>query len=261
MRVVRVVHPASGNPAWAIVEGDRARAVPAAPWLEPDQEPGDDLGPLAGLRLLAPVEPRQIVCVGLNYVAHVTERDPSQVVPDEPVIFMKPTSSLIGPGDPIRIVNPGNRTDYEAELALVVGTGGHDIPEAEALSHLFGVTCANDVSDRTKQKLAGKWLPAKGYHTYCPVGPWVETGVDLADQPVQSRLNGEVRQSQRTSAMVFGPAFLVAYISSVLTLAPGDLILTGTPENVGPLSPGDTIEVEVGGIGVLSNPVALAAGS
>ncbi len=258
MRVVRVAHPATEEPTWAVVEGGRALAIAAAPWLASDQPTEEDLGPLEGVQLLAPVEPRQIICVGLNYVAHVTERDPTQVVPDEPVIFQKPLSSLIGPGETIRIANPGNRTDYEAELALVIGAGGRDIPEAEALSRVFGVTCANDVSDRVMQGKPGKWLPAKGYHTYCPVGPWVETGVDLTDQPVESRLNGETRQSQRTSAMIFSPAVLVSYISRVLTLGPGDLILTGTPENVGPLSPGDTIEVEVGGIGILRNPVALA---
>ncbi len=258
MRVVRVVHPVTEEPTWAVVEGGRAHAVEAAPWLVADQPATEDLGAVEGLRLLAPVEPRQIICVGLNYLAHVTERDPTQVVPEEPVIFMKPVSSIVGPGGTIRIANPENRTDYEAELALVIGSGGRDIAESDALSRVFGVTCANDVSDRVMQAKPGKWLPAKGYHTYCPVGPWVETGVDISDQPVESRLNGETRQAQRTSTMLFSPAFLVSYISRVLTLEPGDLILTGTPENVGPLSPGDTIEVEVGGIGVLRNPVALA---
>jgi 2-keto-4-pentenoate hydratase/2-oxohepta-3-ene-1,7-dioic acid hydratase in catechol pathway len=258
MRVARVAHPADGAPTWVVVEGGRARALPAAPWLSPGQSPGHDLGALADLRLLAPVEPRQIVCVGLNYLAHVTERDPNQTVPDEPVIFMKPVSSVVGPGEPIRIANPGHRTDFEAELALVIGEGGRDIAESEALRHVFGVTCANDVSDRVMQGKAGKWLPAKGYYTYCPVGPWVETGVDLSDQPVESRLNGKVRQSQRTSAMIFPPARLIAYVSAFMALHPGDLVLTGTPENVGPLSAGDTIEIEVGGVGVLRNPVTNA---
>jgi 2-keto-4-pentenoate hydratase/2-oxohepta-3-ene-1,7-dioic acid hydratase in catechol pathway len=256
MRFARVVHPTNGGPVWVAVAEGTARALPDAPWVAGAASTGANLGPLSGLRLLAPVEPSQIVCVGLNYLAHVTERDPTQIVPDEPVIFMKPVSSLIGPGDTIRIANPGNRTDYEAELALVIGTGGQDISEVEALAHVFGVTCANDVSDRVMQAKAGKWLPAKGYQTYCPVGPWIETGVDLADLPVRSRLNGELRQDQRTSAMIFSPASLVSYISRVLTLRPGDLILTGTPENVGPLSPGDVIEVEVGGVGVLRNTVA-----
>lgn len=258
MRVVRVAHPVTGDATWAVVEEGRAFAVGSAPWHAPDQATVDDLGPIDGVRLLAPVEPSQIICVGLNYLAHVTERDPNQVAPDEPVIFMKPVSSIVGPGETIRIANPDNRTDYEAELALVIGAGGRDIPEEDALSRVFGMTCANDVSDRVMQAKPGKWLPAKGYHTYCPVGPWVETGVNVANVPVESRLNGETRQSQRTSAMIFSPAFIVSYISRVLTLGPGDLILTGTPENVGPLSPGDTIEVEVGGIGVLRNPVALA---
>jgi 2-keto-4-pentenoate hydratase/2-oxohepta-3-ene-1,7-dioic acid hydratase in catechol pathway len=156
------------------------------------------------------------------------------------------------------IPTPEHRTDYEAELAIVIGTGGRNIGEADALTHVFGYTCANDVSDRVLQKKDGQWVRAKGYDTYCPVGPWIETDLDVADVPVQSRLNGEDRQSQRTSAMIFKPAFLIAFISRVMTLQPGDLILTGTPEGVGPLAPGDTIEVEVGGIGVLRNPVEAA---
>lgn len=258
MRIVRYAHPADGHPCWGIIEHDSLHAAEGVPWLGSGLVRGERVGSAASAHLLAPVQPGKIVCVGLNYLKHVTERDPTRVVPTEPVIFWKPNSSIIGPGETIRIANLGNRTDYEAELAIVIGAGGRDIPEDEALSRVCGYTCANDVSDRTLQKQDGQFVRAKGFHTYCPVGPWIETGLDPNDLAVRSRLNGEIRQDQRTSSMLFGPAFLVSFISHIMTLDPGDLILTGTPENVGELTPGDTIEVEVGGIGVLRNPVAAA---
>jgi 2-keto-4-pentenoate hydratase/2-oxohepta-3-ene-1,7-dioic acid hydratase in catechol pathway len=258
MRIVRYAHPADGRPSWGILENDAVIAADGVPWLGDGLRRGEEIGRADSLRLLAPVDPGKIICIGLNYLKHVTERDPTRVVPTEPVIFWKPNSAIIGPGETIRIANPGNDTHYEAELAMIVGTGGRDIPEGTALDHVFGYTCANDVSDRVLQKKDGQFVRAKGFHTYCPVGPWIETDLDPNDLPVRSRLNGELRQDQRTSAMLFGPAFLVSFISGIMTLDPGDLILTGTPENVGALAPGDTIEVEVGGIGVLSNPVGLA---
>ena len=165
---------------------------------------------------------------------------------------------MVGSGNPIEIAHPDHRTDYEAELVIVVGAGGRDIPEATALDHVFGYTCGNDVSDRDLQKQDGQFVRAKSFHTYCPLGPWIETDLDPTDVSVRSRLNGELRQDQRTSSMLFGPAFLVAFVSSVMTLDRGDVIMTGTPENVGPLVAGDTIEVEIGGIGILRNPVVNA---
>ncbi|MCC6314858.1 MAG: fumarylacetoacetate hydrolase family protein [Thermomicrobiales bacterium] len=258
MRIVRYVDAAADAARWGIVEGEALYAASGSPFDEFGLEPAEEAGPLARARLLAPVAPSKIVCVGLNYLAHVTERDPTRVVPDEPVLFMKPPSALIGPGSAIRIANPEHRTDYEAELAMVIGRAGRNIAETDALGHVFGYTCANDVSDRTLQKKDGQWVRAKGYDTYCPVGPWIETELDIADAPVRSRLNGELRQHQTTASMIFSPAFLIAFISRVMTLEPGDLILTGTPEGVGPLTPGDTIEIEIGGVGVLSNPVEAA---
>jgi 2-keto-4-pentenoate hydratase/2-oxohepta-3-ene-1,7-dioic acid hydratase in catechol pathway len=223
---------------------------------------GDDwLAPRKGAqidgngRLVAPLDPGKIVCVGLNYLDHVTERDPNRKVPDEPVLFMKPTSSVIGPGETIEIANPSNQTDYEAELALVVGKTARDVPQASWREYITGFTCANDVSDRTVQKKDGQWVRAKGFHTYCPVGPWIETDLDLDQAVVQSRLNGGLRQDQAVSTMLFPIPLLVEYISHIMTLDPGDLILTGTPFNVGPMQPGDQIEVSVSGIGTLANPV------
>ncbi|MFM9106336.1 MAG: fumarylacetoacetate hydrolase family protein [Chloroflexota bacterium] len=258
MRIARFAHPADGRPRWGIIDHDTLHEAEGVPWLGGGLERGKAVGDASSAHLLAPVQPGKIVCVGLNYLKHVTERDPTRVVPTEPVIFWKPNSSIIGPGETIRIANPGNRTDYEAELAIVIGSGGRDIPERDALSHVFGYTCANDVSDRVLQKQDGQFVRAKGFHTYCPVGPWIDTDLDPNDLPVRSRLNGDLRQDQRTSSMLFGPAFLVSFISRIMTLDPGDLILTGTPENVGELAPGDVIEVEGGGVGVLRNPVAAA---
>lgn len=206
-------------------------------------------------RLVAPLAPGKIVCVGLNYLDHVTENDPNREVPDEPVIFMKPPSAVVGPGEPIKIANRENRTDYEAELALVIGRTARNVATAEWRSYVAGFTCANDVSDRVLQKKDGQWVRAKGYDTYCPVGPWIETELDLDTAVVQSLLSGEVRQNQAVTSMIFPVPRLIEFISGVMTLDPGDLVLTGTPFNVGPMQPGDTIEISVSGIGTLSNPV------
>ncbi len=258
MRVVRFRDNATGQGSYGIVEGDSVLTASGDPFSDAGLQPGDAAGQLGHIELLAPVQPGKIVCVGLNYLAHVTERDATRKVPEEPVLFMKPTSSLIGPGDEIRIVNPGNETHYEAELVMVIGRTAQAVSEAEALSYVYGYTCGNDVSDRVLQAKDGQWTRAKGFHTYCPVGPWIETDLNVSDLKIESRLNGEVRQSNRTSNMIFKPAFLISYISQIMTLDPGDIVLTGTPEGVGELAAGDQIEVEIEGIGTLSNPVANA---
>ncbi|MCC6791727.1 MAG: fumarylacetoacetate hydrolase family protein, partial [Thermomicrobiales bacterium] len=180
-------------------------------------------------------------------------------IPDEPVIFMKPTSAIIGPGDAIEIAYPNNETHHEAELVVVIGKTANHVSPADALSHVLGYTCGNDVSDRTLQKKDGQWIRAKGFRTYCPLGPCIETELDLAATPVISRVNGEVRQSQTTAALLWDVPTLIAYLSGIMTLNPGDIIMTGTPEGVGPLVPGDTCEIEIGGVGTLSNPVIPAA--
>ncbi len=256
MKIVRYQDAATGDGRYGLVEDQTVYAADGDPFASGGLTPRGEAGPLDGLTLLPPVQPGKIVCVGLNYVAHVTENDATRQVPDEPVLFMKPPSALIGPGEPIRIANPDHRTDYEAELAIVIGARARNVAEADAAQYVLGYTCGNDVSDRVLQKKDGQWVRAKGYDTYCPLGPCIVTGLDIADVPVRSRLNGEPRQSQTTASMIFPPHFLIAFISRVMTLDPGDVILTGTPEGVGPMRPGDTIEVEVGGIGVLRNPVA-----
>jgi 2-keto-4-pentenoate hydratase/2-oxohepta-3-ene-1,7-dioic acid hydratase in catechol pathway len=258
MRIIRY-RDIDGLDRHGIVEGDAAYQADGELFSGHGLLRGEELGPAAALTLLPPVLPGKIVCVGLNYAAHVTENDPNRVVPDEPVLFMKPPTALVASGQAIEIAHPDHRTDHEAELAIVIGRPGRDIAEADAPDFILGFTCGNDVSDRVLQKKDGQWVRAKGFDTYCPLGPWIETDLDPSDLSVVSRLNGETRQSQRTSAMIFKPHFLVAFISRVMTLEPGDVIMTGTPEGVGPMQPGDAIEVEIEGIGVLSNRVVAAS--
>ena len=248
----------SGSVTWGIVEGDRLFAAAGDPFAGPLQRQAE-VGPVGDASLVTPVDPGKIVCVGLNYAAHVTENDPTRTVPDEPVIFMKPQSALIADGEAIVIANPGNQTDYEAELVVVIGRRASKVSVADARSAVLGFTVGNDVSDRVLQKKDGQWVRAKGYDTYCPLGPVIETDVDPTAGDglrVQSRLNGEPRQSGVTTDMLFDVDDLVSRISHVMTLDPGDVILTGTPEGVGGLKSGDVIECEVSGIGVLRNTVA-----
>lgn len=216
---------------------------------------GESAGSLDSLQLLAPLEPGKIMAIGLNYVDHVTELDKSRTVPESPVIFMKPQSAVIGPGEEIRLVNPENPTHYEAEICVVIGKTATDVEEADALDYVFGYTCGNDVSDRIIQKGNGQWIRGKGFDSYCPLGPAIETELDISDVRVKSRLNGEDRQNESTSSLIFSIPFLISHISKGITLHPGDVIMTGTPAGVGPMKNGDTIEIEVEGIGVLSNPV------
>jgi 2-keto-4-pentenoate hydratase/2-oxohepta-3-ene-1,7-dioic acid hydratase in catechol pathway len=213
---------------------------------------GNGLDP-GSVRILAPVIPTKIVAVGINYRDHASELDHD--VPEDPVLFMKPPSSVIGTGEPIICPPFSTRVDYEAELAAVVGRRTRNVDEKDALDHLLGYTCLNDVTERDLQRRDGQWTRAKSFDTFCPIGPWIETDLDPGDVRVMSRLNGEVRQSSSTANLIFPLARLIAFISRIMTLLPGDVVTTGTPSGVGPLTPGDTILVEVEGIGVLENPV------
>ncbi|MDQ3549513.1 MAG: fumarylacetoacetate hydrolase family protein [Chloroflexota bacterium] len=213
---------------------------------------GARVGGLDEVTLLTPVDPSKIVCVGLNYALHVTETDPNQQAPTEPVIFMKPLTSLLPHGGVIEMP-PADRIDYEAELCIVIGKEAFRVSEADAISYVLGYTCGNDVSHRDYQRKDGQWVRAKGFNTFCPLGPVIETELDPGNVAVQSRLNGELRQNSHTKHLIFNIPFLIEFITNVMTLYPGDVIMTGTPEGVGPMQPGDTIEVEVEGIGVLRN--------
>ena len=203
----------------------------------------------------APPLPSKIVCVGRNYREHAAEL--GNVAPEkEPLLFLKAPSALVLDGGDIRRPPESERVDYEGELALVIGKKIKSWPQERWLEALAGVCCANDVTARDLQKKDGQFARAKSFDTFCPVGPEIVSGLDPSDLAIQTRVNGVVKQSARTSNVVFSPGFLVAYVSRMMTLMPGDLILTGTPAGVGPLSPGDVVEVEIEGVGVLRNRVA-----
>ena len=203
----------------------------------------------------APPRPSKIVAVGRNYREHAAEL--GNAVPDaEPLLFLKAPSSLVIDGSDIVLPPESARVDYEGELALVIGRRVKRWPQERWLDALAGVCCANDVTARDLQKKDGQFARAKSFDTFCPIGPAIVPGIDPSDLALETRVNGAVRQSSRTSQMVFSPAFLVAYISRMMTLLPGDLILTGTPAGIGALSAGDRVEVEIEGVGVLANRVA-----
>ncbi len=252
-RCVRV--GVDGVSRWGLVEGDSVLDLPDGPWGGPPPT-GESLGKLEDLELLAPAVPTKIICVGRNYVAHAAEHGVE--VPKAPLLFSKPPSSVLDPGREIVLPELSNQVEHEGELALVIGTRCRQVAEEDAWRHVLGITCANDVTARDIQRAEKQWTRAKGFDTFCPLGPWIVAGLGeshVADLEVVCRLNGEVRQRGRTSEMVFPPAFLIAYISAVMTLEPGDVILTGTPAGVSPLALGDVVEVEVEGVGLLSNPV------
>jgi 2-keto-4-pentenoate hydratase/2-oxohepta-3-ene-1,7-dioic acid hydratase in catechol pathway len=209
------------------------------------------------VRLLAPVIPRsKVVAVGRNYADHAAEM--GSEVPDEPMLFLIPNTAVAGPGDPVVIPPMTTQVSYEAELAVVIGRLCKDVPAEAAAGVVFGYTCANDVTARDLQQRDGQWARAKGMDTFCPLGPWIETDLDVADLRVVSRLDGEVRQDGSTADMVHGIGALIEHASAAFTLLPGDVILTGTPAGVGLVEPGQRVEVEVEGIGVLANPFVAA---
>lgn len=214
---------------------------------------GRRVAPVTEARLLAPVRPGKIIAVGLNYADHAAEGN--YQVPEEPLIFLKPSTAVIGPRTPIVLPSQSRRVDHEAELAVIIGRRGRNISQSDALSHVFGYTCGNDVTARDLQQADGQWARSKGFDTFNPLGPWIETELDPTALEVSGRLNGELCQCSNTDKMIFPVELLIAYISRVMTLEPGDVIMSGTPAGVGPVHPGDVVEVEVSGIGVLSNPV------
>src|SRR5579859_159681 len=254
MKFCRFVAKDSPEPRFGILDGNGVAEIAAAPWAAARPDKTGKLFELDSVKLLAPVAPSKIVCVGRNYAAHAAEL--GNDVPKEPLIFLKPLSSIIGPGDAIVLPKYSNRVEHEGELGLVVGRRASHLSDSDnSLSYLCGYTCVNDVTARDLQKADVQFTRAKGFDTFCPVGPHIETELNPSDLFVECRVNGTVRQSGRTSLMIFSPEFAVRWISRMMTLEPGDLIATGTPAGVGPLTAGDTTEVSVEGIGVLSNPV------
>ena len=249
MRVCRFRR--GGVDRYGLVEGDGLRPLSAAPWA--GGLPEGPAVPLAEVQLLAPVEPSKIVCVGKNYAAHA--RELGSEVPKLPLLFLKPPTSIVGPQEAIRCPAASQEVHHEAELAVVIGRALTAVTPAEARLGIFGYTCVNDVTARDIQREEKHFTRSKSFDTFCPVGPVVETALDPLDVGVVCRVNGAERQRGATRDMVVDPYALVSFISGVMTLLPGDLVSTGTPEGVGPIRRGDWVEVEVTGIGVLRNPV------
>jgi 2-keto-4-pentenoate hydratase/2-oxohepta-3-ene-1,7-dioic acid hydratase in catechol pathway len=243
---------ASSLPLWGILEAGHIREISSAPWREWNET--SRTWPLADARLLAPAEPSKIVCVGRNYAAHAAEL--GNQVPKEPLVFLKPPSSIIGPEEPIVLPSYSKQVQHEGELAIVIGRRCSHLGDSDdALAHVLGYTCLNDVTARDLQKADVQFTRAKGFDTFCPVGPHIETKLDPTNVLVEARVNGTLRQSANTSLMIYPCAFLIRWISRMMTLYPGDVIATGTPAGVGPLVAVDVVEVSVPGIGVLRNPV------
>jgi 2-keto-4-pentenoate hydratase/2-oxohepta-3-ene-1,7-dioic acid hydratase in catechol pathway len=212
--------------------------------------------PLKDVRLLAPSVPSKIVCVGRNYVEHAKEL--GNEVPKMPLIFFKPPSSVIASGGIILLPPQSSQVEHEAELVAVIGKRGRNVTAESARDYILGYTIGNDVTARDLQKSDGQWTRAKGFDTFCPFGPWIDTDFNPSDALVTCRVNGQMRQLASTRDMVFSVGVLIAYISSVMTLEPGDLVFTGTPAGVGLLQAGDSVEVEIDGLGLLSNSVQIA---
>src|SRR6266571_5047765 len=240
------------SPRYGLIEGENVVEISGLPWGQWTR--GARISRLTDVRLLAPVEPSKIVCVGRNYAAHAAEL--GNEVPKEPLIFLKPSTSIIGPGEPVVLTKFSKQVEHEGELALVVGRRCSHLRDSDdALSNLLGYTCLNDVTARDLQKSDVQFTRGKGFDTFCPVGPHIETDLDPASLQVETRVNGALRQSGKTSLMIYPVPVLIRWISRMMTLLPGDLIATGTPAGVGPLVSGDTVEVAISGIGVLRNPV------
>jgi len=263
MRFARLAPPDQDRPAFhARLEGAAALVYDRAPWLG-GVTTGEAVA-WADPDLVCPVEPTKIVCVGRNYAAHA--RELGNEVPAEPLLFLKPPSALIGPEGAIVIPPDSQRVEHEAELGVVIGRRCRSVSADQALSHVFGYTCLGDITARDLQRKDVQFTRGKGFDTFCPVGPWIETDVDPARLRVRATVTGALRQDGPTSQMIWDVAALIAYISRVMTLEPGDVIATGTPEGVGPLVPGDELVIEIAGepagargIGALRLSVAASA--
>lgn len=252
-RILRAL--VEGRPQWLMARGDEAFLLPEGPY-GANLLLGRRIGVVEELRLLAPTVPTKVIGIGRNYVAHAAEHGVE--VPKEPLLFLKPPSSVLDPGGTIVAPALSERVEYEGELALVIGRRCKDVTEAEAWACVLGLTCGIDVTARDLQRADPQWTRGKGFDTFCPLGPWITAGLSEAQAAalrLETRVNGDLRQQASTGEMVFPPARLIAYITQVMTLEPGDVILTGTPEGVGRLAAGDRIELEIEGVGVLSNTV------
>jgi 2-keto-4-pentenoate hydratase/2-oxohepta-3-ene-1,7-dioic acid hydratase in catechol pathway len=241
-----------GAQRFGIVEDDGLFELIGDPFSD-EPKRGTKVGAVNEITLLPPVRPSKIVCVGRNYAAHAKEK--GNEVPAEPLLFFKPSSALIGHLDSIELTPDVGLVEHEAELTVVIGTGGRNISVRDAYKHVLGYTCANDVSARDYQAKDGQWARAKGFDTFCPLGPWINTSLEPSNLNVRCTVNGTTRQYASTSQLMFDVPILIAHISKIMTLNPGDIILTGTPAGVGPIQVGDQVDVEIEGIGMLRNSV------
>jgi 2-keto-4-pentenoate hydratase/2-oxohepta-3-ene-1,7-dioic acid hydratase in catechol pathway len=236
---------------YGLIENDSVFAITPNPF-EKWQKTGE-VQALETVKLLAPCVPTKVVAVGLNYVDHASEL--SMDVPAEPIIFLKPAEAVIGPGDAIVYPVTSTQVDYEAEIGVVIKKTAKHVSAEESAAYILGYTCANDVTARDLQRRDGQWTRAKGFDTFAPIGPWIDTDFDPSNVTVQSILNGEVQQSSSTANMIFDIPVLISLITGVMTLNPGDVIMTGTPPGVGPMNRGDEIEVVIEGLASLKNKV------
>lgn len=247
MKICRAKH--EEDVFYGVIEGESVRRITGSPFEKIIYD--GRIYPLSSLRLLSPAVPSKIVAVGKNYSAHAAEMNEGQ--PEEPLLFIKPNTCVIGPDDAVVYPSISKRLDYEGELGIVIGRKCKAVKEEDFSSVVLGYTCLNDVTARDIQKSVSQWTRGKGFDTFCPIGPWIETDLDPACLRIETRLNKETRQSSDTSKMTHSAAKLVAYISETMTLLPGDVIATGTPEGIGPMQVGDVVEVEIEGIGILRN--------
>jgi 2-keto-4-pentenoate hydratase/2-oxohepta-3-ene-1,7-dioic acid hydratase in catechol pathway len=263
VRIARFVHPGSANApsgvAWGTVEGPPAAGREALTVAAIDGHPFEritftgDRWALDDVRLLSPILPSKVVAIGRNYADHAKEM--GNEVPSTPLIFLKPSTSVIGDGDSIRLPASSSEVHFEGELAAVIGRPAKGVAVEDALSYVLGYCAANDVTARDQQRAEGQFTRAKGYDSFCPIGPWIETVLDPRDLRLVTRVNATVKQDTRTSLMIHDVATQIAFMSAIMTLLPGDVILTGTPAGVGPIVDGDVVDVEIEGIGTLTNRV------
>ncbi|HEX8710138.1 MAG TPA: fumarylacetoacetate hydrolase family protein [Pyrinomonadaceae bacterium] len=257
MLICRFVQRDSQEARYGVIEGEFVRPLLDADAFGSRPRLHTDRLALSEVRLLAPVTPSKVVCVGRNYLEHAAEL--GNALPTEPLLFLKAPSAIIGPDETIRLPASSVQVEHEGELGVVIGRVASSIPETEnPLSYVLGYTCVNDVTARDLQRKDVQFTRAKSFDTFCPTGPWIVTELDPSDLELATRVNGELKQHARTSMMAFSVPFLLRYISRMMTLWPGDLIATGTPAGVSRLRPGDVVEVEVAGVGILRNQVAAA---
>ena len=249
MRIARV--SCGGEVFYGELKDDKVKRIIGQPYENIQFDGREYL--LSDVKLLAPVEPRTVLCVGRNYYAHIMEL--GHEVPEQPLLFYKPVTTIIGPGDDVRYPAISKRLDHEAELLVVIGKKASAVEKGHAAEYIFGYTCVNDITARDVQQTEKQFSRSKGCDTCCPIGPWVETELDPGDVQVTCRVNGETRQNGRTSLMMTNVDELISFITEAITLYPGDVVATGTPAGVSPMNVGDTVEVEIEGIGILRNRI------